>query len=176
MIQCCVFPDKNKQQLLQFNSLWSSFIKNVYGILKNNQKKKVKAWSCKCMTSDVQINDLCLVCKLLFYDHQNTLHTAITWYVHSTSFSLHDNETNSSLCEEWGQVNDTFYEWPLYKCCSSDEEDNNDDDLIGNFMHRYFDGDFTIKSDSLLAQLPKSVIDSLWGKIVPLTTSAFRSS
>ena len=35
-IQCCVFPNENKQQPLQFNSLWSSFVKNVYGILKNN--------------------------------------------------------------------------------------------------------------------------------------------
>ena len=77
-IQCCIFPNENKQQPLQFNSLWSSFVKNVYGILKNNQKKKVKAWSCKCTTSDVQINDLCLVCQPLFYDQQNTLHTAIT--------------------------------------------------------------------------------------------------
>ena len=99
-IQCCIFPNESKQQLQQFNSLWSSFVKNIYGILKNNQKKKVKAWSCKYTTSDVQINYLCSVCQLLFYDHQNTLHTAIAWYVHSTLFSLHEKKTNSSSCEE----------------------------------------------------------------------------
>ena len=36
MIQCCIFPNENKQQPLQFNSLWSSFVKNIYGILRNN--------------------------------------------------------------------------------------------------------------------------------------------
>ena len=60
--------------------------------------------------------------------------------------------------------------WPLYKCCSAGEEDNDDDDLVGNFMHRYFDGDLMIKSNPLLAQLPNHVIDSLWEKIIPLTT------
>ena len=37
-------------------------------------------------------------------------------------------------------------------------------------MHRYFDGDLTIKSNPLLAQLPNRVIDSLQEKIVSLTT------
>ena len=138
--------------------------------IEKQSKEKGKAWSCKCTTSDVQINDLCLVCQPLFYDHQNTLHTAITWYAHSTSFSLHENKTNSSSCEEWGQINDTFYKWPLYKCCSSDEGDKDDDDLVGDFMQRYFDGDLMIKSNLLLAQLPHRVVDSVWEKIVPLTT------
>ena len=110
------------------------------------------------------------MCQPLFYDHQNTLHTAITWYVHSTSFLLDESKTDFSSCEEWGQINDTFYKWPLYKCYSSDEEDNCEDDLIGNFMHRYFDGDLTTESNPLLAQLPNHVVDSLLEKIVPLTT------
>ena len=37
-------------------------------------------------------------------------------------------------------------------------------------MHRYFDGDLTIKSNPLLAQLPNCVIDSIREKIVPVMT------
>ena len=37
-------------------------------------------------------------------------------------------------------------------------------------MHRYFDGDLTIKSNTVLAQLPNRVIDSLREKIIALTT------
>ena len=78
---------------------------NIYNILKTNQKKKTKEWLCKCTTSNVQMNDFTSVCQLLLYDHhqKNTLHMVITWYIHSTSFPLHENETDSSLNEEWSQ-------------------------------------------------------------------------
>ena len=105
-IQCCIPPNQTLSSSMQFNSSWSSFIKNIYSILKANRKKRIKGWSCKCMTSSVQMNDFTSVCQELLYDHQSTLNTAITWYIHSTSFPLHENETNSSLLnEEWGQIN-----------------------------------------------------------------------
>ena len=70
---------------------------------------------------------------------KNILHTVITWYIHSTSFPLHENETDSSLNEEWGQINDTVYKWPLYKfTTASTDEDGDHDDLVGDFIHRYF--------------------------------------
>ena len=77
------------------------------------------------------------------------LHMVITWYIHSTSFPLHENETNSSLNEEWGQINDTFYKWPLYKFTTSTDDDH---DLVGDSMLGYFDGDLTKKSSPLSVQ------------------------
>ena len=83
-IQCCISPNQTSSSSIQFNSSWSSFIKNIYSILKTNQKKKIKEWWCKCTTSSMQMNDFTSVCQPLLYDHQNTLHMAITWYIHST--------------------------------------------------------------------------------------------
>ena len=46
-IQCCISPKQTSSSSMQFNSSWSSFIKNIYSILKTNRKKKTKEWSCK---------------------------------------------------------------------------------------------------------------------------------
>ena len=171
-IQCCISPKQTSSSSMQFNSSWSSFIRNIYSILKTNRKKKTKECSCKCTTSNVQMNDFTSVCQPLLYDHhqKNTLHTVITWYIHSTSFPLHEHETYSSLNEEWGQINDSFYKWPLYKftTASTDPgEDVDHDDLVGDFMHRYFDGDLTKKWPPLSVQSPTRIIDSLKEIIIP---------
>ena len=99
------------------------------------------------------------------------LHTVITWYIHSASFPLHENETDSSLNEEWGQINDIFYKWPPYNFTTAftdPGEDGNHDDLMGDFIHRYFDGDLTKKSSPLSVQLPARIINSLKERIIPL--------
>ena len=50
-------------------------------------------------------------------------------------------------------------------------EDEVDEDLVGHFMHRYFDGDLTTLSNPLLAQLPNHLLDSVQQeKIAPMTT------
>ena len=75
------------------------------------------------------------------------------------------------LNEEWGQISDTFYKWPLYKfttTTSTDDDDNHD--LVGDFMHRYFDGDLMKKSSPLSVQLPTHIINSLKERIIPLLT------
>ena len=35
-IQCCISPKQTLSSLMQFNSSWSSFIRNIYSILKTN--------------------------------------------------------------------------------------------------------------------------------------------
>ena len=50
-------------------------------------------------------------------------------------------------------------------------EDEVDEDLVGHFMHRYFDGDLTTLSNPLLARLPNHLLDSVQQeKIAPMTT------
>ena len=75
--------------------------------------------------------------------------------------------------EEWGQINGSFYKWPLYKftTASTDPgEDGDHDDLVGDFMRRYFDGDLTKKSSPLSVQLRTRIINSLKERIVSLLT------
>ena len=42
MIQCCISPKQTLSSSMQFNSSWSSFIKNIYSILQTNRKKRQK--------------------------------------------------------------------------------------------------------------------------------------
>ena len=73
--------------------------------------------------------------------------------------------------EEWGQINDTVYKWPLYKfTTASTDEDGDHDDFVGDFIHRYFDGDLMKKPSPLSVQLPTRIIDSLKERIIPLLT------
>ena len=75
--------------------------------------------------------------------------------------------------EEWGQINDSFYKWRLYKFTTTSTdpgEDGDHDDLVGDFIHRYFDGDLTKKSSPLAVQLPTCIINSLKERIFPLLT------
>ena len=141
-IQCCVSPSDSLNLFPQFNTLWSSLLKN--GVLKARQRKKSKLWSCGCTTPAVHLNNFPLVCQPFFYDHiQNTLHTALTWFIDSSSLPSIDDVVSHDTCMEWGLVSGKFYKWPLYKYWKPGHEDKDDEDLVSHFMHRYFDGDLT---------------------------------
>ena len=49
-MQCCIFPrDDNDSSTgsMQCQSQWSSLVKHVCSVIKENQKEKLKAWSCR---------------------------------------------------------------------------------------------------------------------------------
>ena len=110
----------------------------------------------------MHLNNFTLVCQPSFYDHtQNTLHTALTWFIDSSSLLSIDDVVSHDMCMEWGLVNGKFYKWPLYKYWKPVHEDKDDEDLVSHFMHRYFDGDLTILLNPILAQLPNHLLDSV---------------
>ena len=147
-------PSDSLNLSLQFST---SLLKNVNGVLKARQRKKLKLWSCGCTTSDVNLNNFTLVCEPFFYDHtQNTLYTALTWFIDSSSLPSIDDVVSHDMCMEWGLVNGKFYRWPFYKYWKPVHEDEDDEDLVGHFTHRYFGGDLTTQSNPPLAQFVKS--------------------
>ena len=79
-------------------------MKAINSIARDNRRKKIKKWSCKCTTSTAQINDFVLLCQPLAYDlTSSTLHTSVMWYLHSTLNSLkHPNKADEGGHDEWG--------------------------------------------------------------------------
>ena len=132
--QCCIFPrDDNDSStgLMQCQSQWPSLVKCVCGVIKENRKEKLKAWLCRYHTVGTRLNDFVLLCQpLCYHQYCSTLHTIITWYVHSTSFAGNDDEEeddNEVIDEcEWGVLDDKFYKWPLYQWLPDDGERGGD--------------------------------------------------
>ena len=135
-------------------------MKAINSIVRDNRRVKIKKWSCKCTTSTAQINDFVLLCQPLTYDlTSSTLHTSVTWYLHSTSnSSKHPNEADDTERDEWGVVGENlYYKWPLYQWTTIKENDDDyDNDLEHTIIHKYFDGEVQRKSTPLIMPLPHS--------------------
>ena len=107
-MQCCILPMMTNEtsfiKTMQCQLLWSSLMKAINSIVRDNRRKKIKKWSCKCTTSTAQINDFVLLCQPLAYNLTSlTLHTSMTWYLYSTSDSFkHPNEADEAERDEWG--------------------------------------------------------------------------
>ena len=77
-------------------------------MIKENRKKKLKAWSCRYHAVGTRLNDFILLHQPLCYDQYcSTLHTIIIWYVHSTSIAGNDDdeeEDDNKVIDkcEWG--------------------------------------------------------------------------
>ena len=113
-IQCCILPMTTNGpsfvKNMQCQSLWSSPMKAINSIVRDNRRTKIKKWSCKCTTSTAQINDFVLLCQPLAYNlTSSTLHMSVTWYLHSTSNSLkHSNKADEAERDKWGVVGEKF--------------------------------------------------------------------
>ena len=102
---------------MQCQSQWSTLVKRIRGVIKENRKKKSKLSSCMCDNLGTKMNDFVLSCQPLKYNHtSSTLHTVITCYIDSTSFASEDEDENEVINDgEWGVVKKKFYKWPLYQ-------------------------------------------------------------
>ena len=89
----------------------------------------------------------------------STLHTSVTWYLHSTSDSFeHPNKADEAERDEWGVVGENlYYKRPLYQWTTIEENnDDYDDDLEHTIIHKYFDREVHCKLTPLIAPSPHS--------------------
>ena len=109
-MQCCVFLRDDLNNSMQCQSQWSTLVKHIQGIIKENQKKNSKLSSCTCDNSGTEMNNFILSWQPLKYDHtSSTVHTLIMWYIDSTSFASEDEDENVVINDgEWRVVNKNF--------------------------------------------------------------------
>ena len=165
-MQCCIFPRDDNDSLtgsMQCQSQWSSLVKHICSVIKENQKEKLKAWLCRYHAVGTGLNDFILLWQALCYDQYcSTLHTIITWFVHSTWFAGNDDteeaDDNEVIDEsEWGVLDDKFYKWPLYQWLPDDSERGGD--MMVDFLHKFFNCEINRNCTSFIIQLPQQILD-----------------
>ena len=64
-IQCCIFPRDDNDSLIgsmQYQSQWSSLVKCIHSVIKENRKEKLKAWLCRYHAVGTGLNDFVRFC------------------------------------------------------------------------------------------------------------------